>query len=228
MSQPPQSTRRVDAGRIKGAAPCASVIEVQIMCTGANGKSANFACYGSYTTAPASMATLASALWTAISSAWSSNLASLMAPTASINAVHVRDMTAVTNPVFVGSTTSIAGTGTPPALPPENCIVLTENIQQRGKGLKGRMYLSGWVAAADSGTGVIAAAAETAANNFGAAVFAALQANSLTPCIAQVARQAYIGFTGTSHVARPMGHPAVGNYLVRNTTWDSQRRRGQP
>lgn len=198
------------------------------MCTGANAKSANFACYGSYTTAPASMTSLASALWTSISSAWSSDLGALMAPSASINSVQIRDMTAVTNPVFIGTTASIAGTGTLPALPPENCIVITENINQRGKGLKGRMYVSGFVVAADSGNGVISAAANTGMTNFANALFSTLNTNSLTPCIAQVARQQYIGYTGTTHAARPMGHPSVNNYTIESTRWDSQRRRGEP
>jgi hypothetical protein len=111
---------------------------------------------------------------------------------------------------------------------PENAaIVMTENINIRGKGLKGRCYLGGWSTAADAGGGVIAAAAQTAVNNFGTAILNALNAQSLTPCVAQIARQQYQGITGTIHQARPMGHPTVLGYVCRDLVWDTQRRRVQ-
>jgi len=205
-----------------------NVIEVAIKQTGANGKSANFTCHGAYSAAPPSLASLASTLWTAISGAWNTDLAPLMAPTAMLTAVWLRDMTNVNNPIVVGTGTNIPGTGTIPALPPDNAVVLTEIVNARGRGLKGRMYLSGFVVAADGGSGTITAAAETAINNFGLALFNALNTNSLIPCVAQVHRQQYQGLTGTIHPDRPASHVTVSQYVVQDTRWDTQRRRGEP
>lgn len=222
----PASTKRVDAGRMKGAQAVPSVIEIQIKQTGANGKPADFVCHGSYATAPPSLTALASALWTAISGAWSTNLAPVMAPAATLTGVWIRDMSNVNNPIVVGTGPAIPGTGTIPALPGEVAIVITENIAARGRGMKGRMYLGGFVEAADSGNGVISPAAQTAVTAFANALYAALNTNNLAPCVAQPHRQQYIGYTGTVHADRPATHVGVTQYVLRNTEFDTQRRRG--
>ena len=113
--------------------------------------------------------------------------------------------------------------------------MLTENLASRGRGLKGRMYLAGWVQSTDVTVGGISATVQTAINAMGTAWMNALNAQSLTPCVAQAPRNAYIGYTGTSHAARgsagppPVGtHVAVTSYVCRDLVWDTQRRRIQP
>src|SRR5262252_2103439 len=125
MTQLPASQRKKDGGKIPGAQPVTNTIEVMVIQSGANAKSANHVFHGFFATAPASMQTLANALWTAVSNAWGTNLAPHMAPAAQLTAVHVRDMTAITNPVFIGTGTAVPGTGTLPALPAENAVVIT-------------------------------------------------------------------------------------------------------
>jgi hypothetical protein len=226
VTQLPQSQRKTDAGKIKGAQPVPNAIEIQIRQTGANGKSANFTCHGQYTTTPPSLQTLASALATAIGTAWTNNLAPVMAPASQYSGVWVRDMANVNNPIVVANVTAIPGTGTGSPLPPEVCIVLTENITIRGKGMKGRMFLSGFLDSAGGAGGTISGAGEAAVSGFGTALFGAIQAQSLTPCVAQVARQTYIGLTGTQHAGRTAKPVAVQSYTLRNNEFDTQRRRG--
>jgi hypothetical protein len=104
--------------------------------------------------------------------------------------------------------------------------VLTEQIAARGRGLKGRVFLGGWDVGADAGNGIIAPAAVTAINNYGTAVFSAISAAQLTPCVAQPARQTYLGLTGTTHPARVAASVFVTSYTCRDNKWDTQRRRG--
>lgn len=233
MTQP-HSQKKIDGGRIAGPAAVANVIEIKCQVQLPNSKLSFWVVHGSFTTVPPNMQTVATALFNSISSAWSTNFASLMPlgpPATTFQDVLIRDMTAITNPIFIGTGTAVAGSSASVAMPPGAAIVMTENIVARGKGLKGRVYFGGWATNADAGGGVIAPAAVTAVTNFGTALFSAISAQSLVPCVAQVARQAYTGITGTSHPARGTpgigGHVNVTSYTARDNLWDAQRRRGQ-
>jgi hypothetical protein len=150
-----------------------------------------------------------------------------MANATLFNNVFVRDMTNFTNPVFVGTGTAVAGTGGAVAMPENNAIVLTENIAARGRGAKGRVFLGGWAQNADVTVGGISGTVQTALNALGTAWANALSGQSLTPCVAQVARQQYQGVTGTVHAQRNAGHVNVSSYTCRDLIWDTQRRRVQ-
>lgn len=222
----PTSVRKKDGGRIPGAQAVGNMIEVRVVYSAANGKTNSFKFAGHYTTVPADMQTLAGNIWTGLSSAWSTNLAPHMVAAVSLQRVEVRDMSLTLNPVFIGTGAPIAGTAAGPALPPDMAIVLTENVRARGRGLKGRMYLSGFDVTADAGNGVIAAATQAAVNNFGTALFNLLTAQTLAPAVAQVHRAAYIGLTGTQHSERLATFVLVSSYASEDTEWDTQRRRG--
>ena len=223
----PVSQKKVDGGHIKGPANVPSVVEV--LCSGAlaNGKTWRFAVHGFFTTAPPNMQSLASALFTAISGAWGTNLGPRMAAASNFQSVTIRDMTSYLNPQFIGTGTAVPGTGAGNAMPESVAAVLTENIATRGKGMKGRVYLGGWSVDADAGSGQMTAATQTGINAFGTAIFNALTTNNLVPCVAQVARQQYQGITGTVHPQRAAGHVNVTSYTCRDTIWDTQRRRVQ-
>lgn len=223
-----QSTRKTDAGRIPGPAAVPAVIEIAQFFALPNGKTIRNVFHGHYTSPPSNMQTLASALFTSLSNAWSSNLGALMSPQTSFTQVQVRDMTAPQNPVYFGTGTAVAGSGTGNAMPPQSAAVLTENVNARGRGAKGRVYLGGWTVGADGGGGLLAAATQTAINAYGTAVANAISAQTLTPAVAKVARQAYTGFTGTSIPARGATWLQVNSYTCRDLLWDTQRRRGQP
>jgi len=192
-----------------------------------------FAVHGAYATAP-NVGTVASALFTSISSAWSTNLASLMATTTIFQNVFCRDMANPNNPVFTGTGTAIPGTSASIAMPPGAALVLTEQIQGRGRGMKGRIYLGGFATNADAGGGIPSAAAVTGMGAFGTALLNALSAQGLTACVAQAPRAAYLGVTGTSHAARGSINPSTGTHVQVSTysfvdqRWNSQRRRAQP
>src|SRR5215467_12711595 len=103
MAQLPVSQKKVDGGHIKGAQDVPNVIEFRVISQLPNLKNASFAFYGHFTTPPTNLQTLAGAAWTAISAAWSTNFAPHMAPASQLTAVHVRDMTSHTNPIFIGT-----------------------------------------------------------------------------------------------------------------------------
>jgi hypothetical protein len=222
----PVSVKKKDGGKIPGPANVPGVIEIAMVFTLPNGKLARNVVHGAYTTVPPNMQTLANALFTSISSAWATRLGALMATGCIFQNVQVRDMSSFTNPIYISTGTAQPGTGPGSPMPADNAIVLTEQIASRGKGLKGRIFLAGWVVAADSGQGQITAAAQTACNSFGSDLLAAISAQSLVPCVAQVARQQYQGITGTVHPARPANHVTVTSYTCHDLEWDTQRRRG--
>jgi hypothetical protein len=227
-----QSTRKHDAGRVPGPFQVPSVIEI-IWCTQLTTTKMMFSkIHGSYTTAPANMLTLANALMSSISSAWTTNLAPLMATSTILEWVSVRDMSSTANLATQSTGATVAGTSASIAMPLGAAVVMTENVNARGRGAKGRVYLGGFATNADAAGGQITAATQTAINSFGTAVMNALNTNSLTPALAQPPRNAYLGVTGASHPARgaaPNGtHLTVTQMLCANLRWDSQRRRGQP
>ena len=87
--------------------------------------------------------------------------------------------------------------------------------------------MAGFATNADAGGGVISATAQTGLNAFCTALFNAIQAQSLTPCVAQAPRQQYIGVTGTTHPQRNATHVSLTSYALRDLVWDTQRRRIQ-
>jgi len=222
----PHSQKKIDGGKIPGPANVPSVIEIALQFLLPNGKIARNVVHGAYTVAPPNMQTLANALFTSISSAWGTRLGALMSTGTTFQNVQVRDMTSFTNPIYISTGTAQPGTGSATPMPADAAIVLTEQIAARGKGMKGRIYLTGWVVTADGGSGLITVAAQTACNQFGSDLLAAISGQSLVPCVAQVARQQYQGITGTVHPARSANHVTVTSYQCRDLEWDTQRRRG--
>lgn len=222
----PTSQRAVDGGRIKGSADVPQVVEIVVKTSITNGKTIRNVCHGHYTGSAPNVGSIAAALATSIGTAWSSNLASLMHTGTSYIGVECRDMTSHNNPIFLGTATAIPGSGTGSALPPEVAAVLTETILARGRGWKGRMYIGGFCVAADAGGGIMTAATQTGMNGFGTALLNAINGQSLTPCVAQVARQQYVGLDGTVHPSRSASFIQVSGYVCRDLQWDTQRRRG--
>jgi len=226
----PVSTKKKDAGRIPGPANIPNVVEIRVQFMMTNSKPASIFFHGYNGGTAVVGQSMANTLWGSISSAWNTNLASLAAagpPAAQLQNVYIRDMTSYTNPVFVGTGTAILGTSASPSMPANVAAVLTENINARGRGAKGRVYLPCWATNADGGGGVMTGAAQTAVNAFGTAIYNGIGAVNLTPCVANPARAQYQGVTGTVHAARSATHTNINSYTCRDTIWDTQRRRIQ-
>lgn len=223
----PISVKKKDGGKIAGPANVPGVIEIAMVFSLPNAKLIRNVVHGAYTVVPPNQQTLANALFTSISSAWSTRLGTIVSTGTTFQSVQVRDMTAFTNPIYISTGTAIPGTASGTPMPADAAIVLTEQVAMRGKGLKGRVYLGGFTVAADGGQGFITSAAQTAVNQFGTDLSSAIQGQSLVPCVAQVARQQYQGITGTIHPQRNATHVSVTAYVCRDLEWDTQRRRGQ-
>lgn len=225
MTQLPVSQRAVDGGHIKGAQPVPLCYEIVMRQTLPNAKVATMKAHAKYVTPATNMQTAVNSLYTAISAAWLSNLAPLMHSTTRFNSVSLRDMASVTNPVFLSTGAAVPGSGVGNALPSQDCVTLTAHINQRGKGLSGRSYWSGWIVDADAGNGLIDVAVQAAMDQFGQALFTALQNIPATPAVAQVERAAYISLTGATIQHRPANTALVLSYTCKDLFWDTQRRR---
>lgn len=221
----PQSQRAIDGGRIRGAQDVPNCIEMVFRQSLPNNKIAHMKLHGRYISSPPNMQTLTNALYTSISSAWTSNLGPLMSARSHLLDLSLRDMASHVNPVFVSTGSQTTGTGPGGDMPVQDAIVLSEHVGARGRGLSGRSYWSGWTTDADGGTGQITAAAQTAMNAFGTAILNAIQANALTPCVAQVERANYISLTGANIPHRAATTIPVTAYTCRDLFWDTQRRR---
>lgn len=220
------SQRAVDGGKIGGPAAVPSCLEIAMRFTLPNTKTAHCIIHGRYATAPGNIQTVADALFIALKGAWTADLGTLMHTATLFSGLTVRDMTAFTNPVFEAAGGAVPGTAAGGALPADVAGVLTEQVNVRGRGAKGRIYLPGWSVDADGGAGSMTIAAQTGLTAFGTGIFNALNAQTLTPCVAKVARQPYIGLTGTSHPARSAAVATVTSYVCKDVEWDTQRRRG--
>lgn len=221
-----ESIRAVDGGSIAGPADVPNVCELRVVYTLGNLKTVSNYFHGSYASAAPPLQSAASALFTSMGTAFSSNLGSNMHTLTRLIRVELRDMNSHTNPVYIGTGTAVAGTGVGNALPAELAVALTKNVAARGRGAKGRAYLVGWVVGASDTNGSITTAVQTAVNAYGTAVMNALNAQGLTPCVPKVARQQYTGLTGTIHPSRGADKVAITSMTCVNLTWDSQRKRG--
>lgn len=221
----PSSQRAVDGGRIRGAQDVPLCLELVFRQSLPNSKIAHMKLHARYVSSPPAMQTVTNALYTAIASAWTSNLGPLMSSASHLLDLSMRDMASHTNPVFISTGAQTSGTGPGGNMPAQDAIVLSEHVGARGKGLSGRSYWSGWTTDADAGAGQISAATQAAMNAFGTAIFNAITSNALTPCVAQVERANYISLTGANIPHRAAGPINVTSYTCRDLFWDTQRRR---
>jgi hypothetical protein len=223
----PHSQKRLDAGNIPGPKTAPQVIEVMLFWQTAAGRFYRTAASGSYTGTFAVTVAVANNIFSPIASGFTTNLASLQPTGYLLHHLTIRDMTAATNPIVASTAAAVAGSSASPAMPQNVALVLTEQVNVRGRGAKGRMYIPNWATNADAGAGVATAATQTALNAFGTALFNALTGAALTPCVPKPARAEYIGVAGTHHLPRAATSVAVTAYVCQDIVWDTQRRRVQ-
>jgi len=223
----PHSQKAVDGGRIGGPQAVPSGIEIVIAFTLINNAIGHVTFNGRNLGSFVATVPMASTLFNEISAAFTTRVGSLTPTGCNMLAVQLRDMSDVTNPVLVSTSTAVAGTSASPGMPPEVALVLTENVVQRGRGAKGRIYWPCWATNADAGQGQATSAAQNNLQLLGSDIYTIISNHGLHPAVAKVHRQQYQGVTGTIHPDRPAAAIDVTSYTVRNPVWDTQRRRTQ-
>lgn len=223
----PISRKAFDGGRLSGPMIVGNCIEVDMVWNLASTKQVRNVLHGRVATGFQATAAIAQAVYAALlaSAAWTAWLPFLH-NTASIQGIYLRDLRAANFPYVLSTGAAVLGTGALLALPPGASIVVTQKTASAGRGFRGRTYLGGL----DSGvlvaaTGAITAGANTAALNLLTALQTALTGQGITLCIAQRARGAYTGRTGTPFNLRPAATVDVNGFATRLTALTSQRRR---
>jgi hypothetical protein len=225
----PVSTRRTDAGRIAGAAAIPGCIEVVLQFLLANGRTGHVILHGRNLGSFIPAVPTANSLFTALSGHWSTAYGTTYAPIAcAFSGLTVRDMSLTTNPIFQSTAAAVNGGSASLAMADEIALVLTAGTTARGRGRKGRMYLPCWATNADAAGGLAQGALTALLNTFGNNILADFAGAGMASTIANPARQAYMGVTGASHLARPAGTNDVTSWTLRDLRWDSQRRRSEP
>lgn len=215
-----------DPGRIAGAVTIPACIQVRLIWSLPNGKTAYNVLHASVAGGFAPTVAIADAIFTALKAAagWTSWKARVNSGI-SLTGVDLRDMRVTNQPLISSTSGASAGTGAGTALPPGDAICVTLRTAGAGRGFRGRVYLPGLDTGALASGGVAAAGTVTDSAAFVTAVQSALSASSMTLAIAQPARAAYTGSTGAIHLARSPAVQPVTSIVTRNNIIDHQRRR---
>ena len=222
------STRKVDGGRIPGAAAgqVVNCIQWKMFFLLANQKTAHTSFYGKSQGSFVASAAAANAMFTALAGHLSNRFGTWMNNQCRFEAVSVRDMSLSTNPEFRSTNASQVIGSNAGSLPQDVSIVLTAQCVERGRGSKGRLYLPGWANVTTTTSGAIDPTLVTAVTAFGGDLVNELNAVALGACIPKVHRQEYTGLSGAVHPERQPHIADVTGYVCQNNEFDTQRRRG--
>jgi hypothetical protein len=170
---------------------------------------------------------LANALDTAIKSSWSANLAPRCATSFSLTSVGVRDINTPSNPEFIGSGAAVVGTGTGDILPRQIALCVTLRTALTGPSHRGRVYINGFVEAENDVNQLASSAAQTGAVAFVNGIMTALGNNGLQLAVLSRPVEARVipAVPEITIPGRPGQGLAVTVPVMRNGTWDTQRRR---
>lgn len=224
----PKLRGMADPGRIGGPIIAPSTASVSLIWNLPNGRFGANQLHGQYTGSFTPTVTLANALLTALTTGalWTA-FATHIATSAALTRIDIRDINTAGNAIVSSSAAGQLGTGALPALAGHTALVATLRTARAGRNARGRAYLPGFNAASMGSNGQGITALNTDVGNWIANWISVFNAQGLTLCIPQPARQAYTGETGTNHPARPVGTPsiAVTSVTLRNLIFDTQRRR---
>jgi hypothetical protein len=224
-----QATSLSDGGYLPGPRIIPNACQVVLNWALGDAKIGHNVLYGTYSGSPALSATVAEAIRAAlVAGANWTTLAGFLASTVSLASVTILDVRSTTGVAFTSTGAAAPGTAPGTALPDETAAVITLRTNLRGQSGRGRVYIPGWASGAVGTGGVIAAAAVTALNTWGAASLAgAINTNIGAPVLAHPHRQPYTSpATGRHFDDRPAGTVPITQFIVRDNHWDSQRRRG--
>lgn len=168
---------------------------------------------------------LANTLMTAISASFtSSGLAPLIGTTVSLQSVSIRSLNAANQPEFVSNVAPVSGGATGDLLPLSVAACVTVRTTLSGKSFRGRMYITGFNEAQNDATGRILTAANTAAQTFVNGISVNLAASGISFAVLSFARDQVV-IPQKTIPAKAGFATAASSFQVRNTKWESQRRR---
>lgn len=168
---------------------------------------------------------LTDAIFTAIKArSETTAMLALFGQNVTLASISLKDINSANLTEFTSGGAAIAGTGVGATLPLNDALCVTLRTASAGKSFRGRVYLSGWTQAQSDSNGRTLAAANTAGKNFIDGINTAVGASGFT--LAVLSRNA-AGKTIPQKVipARAGFSTAVSATQVRNTKWESQRRR---
>lgn len=185
--------------------------------------------------------TLANTVGSAVKSALtSSGLVAQLHTNTSLNKCGLRDIRATNLVEFVDTGGSVIGTGTGDPLPLQIALAVTLRTAKAGSSFRGRVFLAGFTEATNDTAHNAIAATGTAAVAFVVAVQNALKANGMDlgvlsrPSEKITTTVETIHSDGTTSTEVHTTGPRAGSIQtvtaveLRNSTWDTQRRRAAP
>lgn len=216
-----------DPGHIGGPIVIPNCSQVVLNWTLAGGKTAHNVLYAASPGVPNPTVALADGLFTSIfGSATFTTLLGGLSSATSAASITVRSVHTAQAPMVQSTATARPGVGSATAMPNETAVVITLRTAKTGQSNRGRMYIPGWSEGTGTAANVLGGTQVTALQAWANTLIAAFTSNALTWVIGQPARSAYVGTSGTSHPARIATSTPITSAVVRNNTWDSQRRRG--
>jgi hypothetical protein len=216
-----------DPGHIGGPMVIQNCAQIVFHWTLTGGKSGANVFAGRYTGAFAGTVAQANAIMTAITTgAPAATLFGHFATTAGISSVTIRDLGVANSAIISSTTPGQPSTGVGNAMPNEVALVVTKRTAATGPANRGRIYIPGWVVGSVAADNTAIAAVVTDLQAWANTLQNAFNASGYQMTIAQPARAAYTGSTGTQHPARAANQVTVQSLQVRDNHFDSQRRRG--
>jgi hypothetical protein len=216
-----------DPGHIGGPVVIPGCVQVQLVWAQPNGRQALNVLHAAVSGGFATSVSIANAVHTALTTggAWTA-LAGWLSTAGSFAGVRLLDLRAANLAPVDSTNAAVPGTSGDDPLPPSAALVVTERTAHAGAGFRGRFFIPNWTDAATATGGVADAGAVSALQAWALTVPTAFAASSMGLAIAQPARAAYTGTSGTAHPARAATTQLVTEVIVRNALWDNQRRRG--
>lgn len=218
-----------DPGYVAGPKIVPNCCQVRINWVLPNAKVGHCFMYVTYNGTPALSVTAADNVFFQMKTAFNAvgGLADFMNPGTNLNGVTLLDIRSNEGSEFHSSIVAAPGKSASSSLPSENAIVVTLKTNVRGQSGRGRIYIPNWATNALGANDLLTAAAATSLTTFvQTGILAGL--NTLgQPCLALRDRAGYTSpTTGRVFPPRPATTEVITQAIVRNNTWDTQRRRG--
>jgi hypothetical protein len=223
----------MDPGRIPGPVYIPNALAVKLHWNLANNKAATNVLHFRYTSAPSMTEAFVNGVQTDANTAFtSSGVATGIDTETQLLAISVRDLAQdpsgrgfAENRSTGAAVTGGAVGGKP--MPYQVAFVVSLKTGFSGQANRGRVYIPGWNTEASDDEGDIQEAHAINAVEFITNFKNAMDGRGLELSIAQPARQAYEGLTGTQHPARAARLTEVTSITRLNLHWDTQRLRAQ-